>query len=259
MIFFLKVNPLCCNFLCDLGEDMTESRGLDGNHEKAKQWTHFAMKCLAETCERRRNDWLNEPPPRELLGVPQGGAGPAGNTLGTRMKRWSERQEKATKGDVFAELETTLAEVAVMQYALAFGKLRHSEVAIPMGQIIQDFPGTPMAKIAQSHIDRAKARMLEGLDRDTLDGFLRSPDSPDMIVGGGSPEPPAQGTPQPVLFVAQADDFRRAHDSDAARGLSWVCVFVVGLSLITASGVWGLRRYEALKRAGASRNCTAPK
>ena len=146
-------------------------RGLDGKEDKAREWTHFAMARMAETCERRKADWLSEPPPPEVHeDDPWGGPMARGKWEG-RMQTWEERQRRAKEGDVFGPLEIAIAGAAVRQYGYSFGRQRPGEVAIPMGQIIRDFPGTPMAEIAEGHIERAKAMMLEGLDGNVLDGL----------------------------------------------------------------------------------------
>jgi len=141
---------------------------------KARVWIHFAMECMAQTCARRVADWTNEPAPREVreddpLGGPLERA-----KWQSRMHRWQQRREKAAEGDVFSLLERSIARDAVHQYRYRFGTLRPTDVAIPMGRIVRDFPGTPMARIAQPRIDRIH-RLFPDLDLEKLlDDSLRA-------------------------------------------------------------------------------------
>jgi len=146
-------------------------RGLDEDNGKSRQWTHFAMNCMAETYERRKTDWLSEPQPRwpgkqalSMLGLEYK------EKMQGRIERWKKRQKDAAEGDVFSPLEMAVVKAAVRQYGYTFGlRQKAGDVALAMGNIIRDFPGTPMAKVAAGHIERAKEMMLEELDRDIMD------------------------------------------------------------------------------------------
>ena len=150
-------------------------RGLDGDNGKARQWTHFAMKCMAETYEHRKTDWPSEPRPRWPGKQALSMLGPEyKEKMQGRIERWKKRQKDAAEGDVFSPLEMSVVKAAVRQYGYTFGKQRLSEVVVPMSQIIKDFPGTPMVKVAQGHIERTKEMMLEQLDRVILDEHFDS-------------------------------------------------------------------------------------
>ena len=131
---------------------------LDSRPGQARHWSHFAMARLAETFERRQADWLNQPPPPEVreddpLGGPRERA-----KWESRMHAWQERKRRAREGDVFGTLEMGVVEQAFRRYRNSFGWLRPSETVVAMGQIVRDFPGTPMARLAQGRIDRARKR-----------------------------------------------------------------------------------------------------
>ena len=62
-----------------------------------------------------------------------------------------------------------IAKAAVRQYGLTFGtKQKAMDVALAMGEIIRDFPNTPMAKIAANHIERAKEMSLKDIEENTI-------------------------------------------------------------------------------------------
>jgi hypothetical protein len=132
---------------------------LDSRPGKARHWSHFAMARMAETFERRQADWRNQPPPPEVreddpLGGPRERA-----KWESRMHAWEERQRRAREGDVFSTLEMGVVEQAFRRYRNSFGWLRPSETVVAMGQIVRDFPGAPMARLAQGRIDWARRSM----------------------------------------------------------------------------------------------------
>lgn len=146
-------------------------RGLDGDNGKARQWTHFAMKCMAETYERRKTDWPSEPRPRWPGKQALSMLGPEyKEKMQGRIERWKKRQKDAAEGDVFSPLEMAVVKAGVRQHGHTFGLRQNAGgVALAMGNILRDFPGTPMAKIAEEHIERAKEMMFEELDRSIMD------------------------------------------------------------------------------------------
>ena len=146
-------------------------RGLDGDNSKARQWTRFSMKSMAETYERRKTDWLSESQPLwpgkqalSMLGIE------FHEKMQGRIELWKQRQEDAAEGDVFSPLEMEVVKAAVRQYGYSFGlRQKAGDVALAMGNILRDFPGTPMAKIAEGHLERAKEMQLEELNRSIMD------------------------------------------------------------------------------------------
>jgi len=73
---------------------------------------------------------------------------------------WRKLRKMAEAGECLGDLEMGLAKAAVRQYGYTFGPHKGQEVAVPMLEIIRGFPGTPMARIAQEHIDRGMALTL---------------------------------------------------------------------------------------------------
>ena len=53
-------------------------------------------------------------------------------------------QRLAEEGDVFGPVGRYTVKAAVKQFGHSFGAQRPEKVAIVMGQIVKDFPGTPM-------------------------------------------------------------------------------------------------------------------
>jgi hypothetical protein len=130
--------------------------------EKAREYLLKGMACIRMTYERRRQDWANKRPPREAgLDDPFGGE-IARAKWATRYAAWERRRKRAAEGDVLDESELPVARTLVKLYGETFGKQRPSEVATAMGPIVRSFPGTPMAAIAQEHMDRAGEIMIRG-------------------------------------------------------------------------------------------------
>jgi hypothetical protein len=151
---------------------MASLNPVDQNRDEAKRWTHFAMQCLAATYERRKSDWMKGPSSRQLPEMR-----PPWLTRGKleqRRKMWSERRERAVTRDVFGKLEMTVAEAAVRQY-LYSSSGHGSLVAIRVGQIIKEFPETPMAKIAQRKIGKARPFLLEDAGKSALRDLKMQP------------------------------------------------------------------------------------
>lgn len=166
-------------------------RGLDGDNSKARQWTYFAMECMQKTCEQRTKDWTNEPAPPEVREDDIFGGRRERAKWKSRMQSWEQRKKRAKEGDVFSPLELATAKAAVRQYGYSFGlRQKAGDVALAMGNILRDFPGTPMAKIAEGHIGRAKEMQLEELNRSIMDEFSenisRDLESPDELTKSGS-------------------------------------------------------------------------
>jgi len=130
------------------------------DHRKARGYLWQAMEYLEYSWARRKKDWLSAPPPREL---------PPGSPWADDMRRakergrrevWAKRKQRAERGDCLTSSELTLVKAAVRQYGYTFGPHKGQEVALPMLEIVRGFPGTPMARIAQEHIDRGTALTL---------------------------------------------------------------------------------------------------
>jgi hypothetical protein len=151
-------------------------RGLDGDNSKARQWTHFAMECMQKTFEQRMQDWANEPASPEVREDDPFGGRMERAKWKSRMHMWEQRQKRAKEGDVFSPLEMGTVEAAVRQHGYTFGPIHNAgDVTLAMGTIIRDFPGTPMAKIAEGHIERARGKITESQP-------LNAPDGPQKAV-----------------------------------------------------------------------------
>jgi hypothetical protein len=112
---------------------------------------------MQKTCEQRTKDWANEPSPPEVREDDPFGGPIERAKWKSRMHMWEQRQKRAKEGDVFSPLEMGTVEAAVRQYGYSFGlRQKAGDVALAMGTVIRDFPGTPMAKIAEGHIEKAK-------------------------------------------------------------------------------------------------------
>lgn len=135
-----------------------------GDPKQARRYLWQAMACLQQTWEARRKDWLAAPPPREL---PLGTAGlpldSDAEKFGAKYRIWQEHRRKAQEGDCFGPLEMVITKAAVRQYGYSFGPHKAQEVPLPMVEVIRAFPGTPMARIAQEHIDRSASLMLRDI------------------------------------------------------------------------------------------------
>jgi hypothetical protein len=135
-------------------------RALNNNVGKAREYTLLAMQCLQETYQKRVEDWRHATPPPRPSPDDRDEGGPIGlSKWESRMRLWEERQRSAREGNVFGDLEMGTVRAAVRQFGYTYGRQKPEEVAVVMNEIIRRFPGTPMARIAQEHIDRA-ARMV---------------------------------------------------------------------------------------------------
>lgn len=130
-------------------------RGLHGDSAKARDCLIRAMECLKQTYEKRIEDWSSEPaPPKPNPNSPFGGLSAMGKWE-ARTAQWNKRRQDAANGDVFGPLEMESVKAAVRQYGYSHGRQKAYEVPAVMGEIIKMFPGTPMAKVAEEHAQRA--------------------------------------------------------------------------------------------------------
>lgn len=127
---------------------------------KARKYAEKAMKCLQETHEKRMQDRLNEPPPREVkLNNPFGGKLAVAKWK-SRMEMWEQRQKDAKKGNVFGNFEMRIVKAAVRQYGYSFGRPQgFADVVSAMSNIVRDYPDTPMSKIASEYIELGKKKL----------------------------------------------------------------------------------------------------
>ncbi|MBN2589481.1 MAG: hypothetical protein JXA96_06445 [Sedimentisphaerales bacterium] len=144
-------------------------RGLYGDNESARKTLKISMQCMVQTYEKRKYDWLNANQPKDVKLEGRFGGPVERAKWESRMSMWETRKKKAEAGDVFSKLEMEIAKAAVRQYGLTFGtRQKAMDVALAMGEIIRDYPGTPMAKIAADHIEKAKEMSLEEINKEVL-------------------------------------------------------------------------------------------
>jgi len=123
----------------------------------------------------------------------------------SRGKFYEQRRADAANGDVFWPLEMSLVETAVRQYGYSHGRQKPHEVPIVMGEIVKRFPGTPMAKVAQGHIDRAMVLVEKELFEKLPENFMDMPTVSELEkrreAGEPSPVPASESK-----FKPAADD-----------------------------------------------------
>jgi hypothetical protein len=133
--------------------------GAAGDDQAARKYAVVAMKDMQWTFERRRADWQNEPRPTSRP-FDEGALEQA--KLKNRIAYWEKRKTQAARGDIrlLGPYGEILAEAAVRQYFFSAGVKSLSQMRQSMDQIIRDFPGTPMAKIAQKNIESGFSQIL---------------------------------------------------------------------------------------------------
>jgi hypothetical protein len=120
------------------------------------------MKDLQWTFEKRKADWQNAPKPTsrpfedEIDSLEQ-------EKFKGRISYWEQRRAQAAAGDIklLGPYGEILATAAVRQYMLSYGPKTSQNIRESMNQIIRDFPGTPMASVAQKNIDSGFTKIQE--------------------------------------------------------------------------------------------------
>ena len=187
------------------------SRGLDGDSAKARDCLIRAMECLKQTYEKRIEDWSSEPAPPKP--DPRDGLSVMGKWE-ARMAQWNKRRQDAAEGNVFGPLEMAIVKAAVRQYAYTYGRQKPYEVPAVMGELVRMFPGTPMAKVAQEHAQRAVAMTEKELDEELWRDLADLPMPPEL--GAASEAPGRSSVPMP----APEDTSRQTPGSDAGTPVS---------------------------------------
>ncbi len=132
-----------------------------GAPEDARRYLNLAMKDIEATYRKRIDDWTNEPAPQTEEPEGLGGEGKAQ----ARLALWKQRQKAAAAGEVLGDQEMVVVKEAVRQFGYTYGEQHPYEVAGVMRQIIKQFPGTPMARLAQHHIDQAAILTTREVDK----------------------------------------------------------------------------------------------
>ena len=126
-----------------------------GDMEKGREYLLKAMADIEHTWRRRIADWASAPKPEptaEDIGPDAGKRGLGKYRM--RVAQWQRRRDAAAKGEVLGNLEMAVAKSAVRQFGLTGGRQRPYEVARTMQVILDRFPDTPIAAIAQGHTDQ---------------------------------------------------------------------------------------------------------
>jgi len=168
--------------------------GAKQNPQKAQEYLLRAMEQMNETYQKRIKDWSDVQPVDDR--------NPFSDIVDDMKaaKRQSvehiyeQQRAAAAKGNVFSSLEMVTVEEAVRQYGYSHGRHRPEVAIVVMREIIDRFPGTPMAKVAQGHIDKALAM----LDQERLDDLAEKityipPPEPNTATQPTTPSP----TPPP--------------------------------------------------------------
>lgn len=137
------------------------------NQGKCREYEYMAIEMLEKTYKRRLADWINESEPAAPKEGPflfEGLMQHERNIQAyeRQVSNWKARQSMAKKGEVLDNSEIENAKIAVKHYGLSYGPQSPEMVPLAMGKIIKDFPGTPMAQIAQEHIDRSSQMVAKG-------------------------------------------------------------------------------------------------
>jgi hypothetical protein len=192
------------------------TRGTGGPPEEARQHLRTAMTAIKETYDRRLNSIRDEPRPT----APGQDGGPVPHSSleekwPAMVEAWERRQAAAREGNVLSSFELETAGLVVREFGFTSGPHGPEGVALAMSPILKEFPGTPMARIAQGHIDKAErildrkrvAALPEGFDEVQSDaasgseGAVASPiASANFTPGAVNYESPV-GQPETTHFV----------------------------------------------------------
>ena len=191
---------------------------LNNDQQKAREFVIFAMKQLEEKYEKRVSDWATLPLPKPGPYVDR----EFGPTMGSKshwqssVRNVEKRRAAAAEGNVFSPIEMVTVNAAVKQFGYLHGQQKPDEVPAVMGEIVRMFPGTPMAKAAQEHADRAAAiAAREGIP-------AQAPNDPPPRLNSGTAEPAGWQEPPKASEVAPPSTGKPAqealqHSADAGR------------------------------------------
>ena len=204
------------------------------NWPRAREHLHQAMECLNQTYEKRKEDWqewLKLPPP------PKPDEDSLDNPIEmskwkSHMRWWEEQRRNVIEGNLFSPHEMSDAEVAVSQYAYEMAPRPHKREMVPvyMNEIIRSFPGTPMARFAQEHIDRISETMRKKmLEEPVLDEKVFMAPSEEI----SEEEPPVESK----LVETETEKILEVGEEQPAAGESEVSrpiTTYIGVSVIAA-------------------------
>jgi len=133
-------------------------RGLFHENEKSRDYVRIAMDDLAWTYKTRKAEW--ESAPRPLMPDEPRDPKKAMEEFAADVRAWEARRREASAGNVMGHDGQPIVEAAVMEFGLSFGPQHPGDVAAVMQHVIDDFPNTPMAVVANEHIRRAHQLVL---------------------------------------------------------------------------------------------------
>jgi len=207
--------------------------------EKGREYLYKAMEMLNSTFERRKADWAREPRPEasppELADAGRWKTGGDGGAYEYQVQQWMQRQKRAQEGDVFERTELLNAEIAVKHYGLTYGPQPPELVPVPMRDIIAAFPGTPMAAIAQKHIDRALKMATEKISKESDNAVMSVGEYQEPMPMGRSVipvSPPAT----PARKVQANGEVMKENASQDDRPIAWAVMACVAVIFVCGIG-----------------------
>jgi hypothetical protein len=200
------------------------------------------------TYQERKEAWANErrpPSPAELANDPDNlllleGRG-AKEKLAMQYENWQRRQEAVAKGEILNDTEMLAVRSAVSHYGYAGGPQKPWEVEPAMRELIERYPNTQIAQVAQRHIEQAAemTRKLAGeiIARGTdLDAVVQSPpvavDATAQADAG-----PAETTVESSQAPASGRDGADVGGEEAAAKPSVAMDWIIGAAAVLALAV----------------------
>jgi hypothetical protein len=214
------------------------------------------------TYQKRKEAWANQPPPPSpeevknhpdrhfmLLHEDRGGK------IAMQYENWQRRQEAVAKGEILNDTEMLAVRSAVSHYGYAGGPQKPWEVEPAMRELIERYPNTQIAQVAQRHIEQAAemTRKLAGeiIARGTdLDAVVQSPpvavDATAQADAG-----PAETTVESSQAPASGRDGADVGGEEAAEpsvAMDWVIGAAAVLALAVIVIVWVRARQPRASR-----------
>lgn len=202
-----------------------------------------ALDALNYTYSRRRQAWLDaeEPQPSEN---PMLRELDEESRVEARRSLWRQHRQAAARGEVLYKSEMNVLQSAVSHFGYTFGPQKPWEVEAGMRDLIRRYPDTPIARVAQSHIDQA-AKMTRELAGeivasgvDLVDAVPLDDGNPDQVETGEDHQPAAQTSPADTTHPSTGDP----------RQTQRVAFGVIGgalLALILVAIVWACSKRKA--------------
>lgn len=128
---------------------------LVSDRQKGREYALTALRDLNWTFQKRKADWQNAPKP---TGSPLFGGSREQQKLQSRVTYWEQRKAQAAAGSItlLGPYGKVLIDAALRQYIGSYGSTPPDMPKI-MGEIIREFPDTPIAAAAQARIDQTSS------------------------------------------------------------------------------------------------------